>query len=47
VSKFSKLPFFGEKEKRKKKSKNIGVGQDSTEFAKISTPKSLNFYIYI
>jgi hypothetical protein len=45
VSKFSKYLFF-----LRKNCKNLGVGSDLTEFAKILKPKSLkkiHIYIYI
>jgi hypothetical protein len=43
VPKFSKYPFiFG-----KKNCKNLGVGQNLIELAKILMLESLNIYIYI
>jgi len=46
--KISKIPIIFRKKKIKNKNcKDLGVGQDLTEFEKILTPKSLKLYIYI
>jgi hypothetical protein len=39
------IPFRGKK--KEKNCKDLGVGYDLTEFAKIHMPESLNIYIYL
>jgi hypothetical protein len=46
VPKFLKYPSFFNEKNKNKNCKDLGIGQDLTEFAKIFTLESLRFFFY-